>query len=370
MVLPSEEQYRAIKVKSVSGRYVTNSDINAFLEGPGINCDVDIPGFSVEERPIFAVNLGSGKTKVLMWSQMHGNESTTTKGVLDLLHYLNADGGLAGEILFNCTLKIIPVLNPDGARQYTRVNANDIDLNRDAYALSQPESILLRKTYDEFQPDYCFNLHDQRSIFNVGDTAKPATISFLAPAMDTERNISEARGRSMRLIATMEKELRPFLPGQIGRYDDAFNPNCVGDSFQMLGTPTVLFEAGHYPNDYQREYTRQYIFTSLLIALRAMTTGDLDGIGEEEYFAIPENNKLFFDVLIKNVHQLNPRFARNEDVGILYREVLEQGCIHFDPFIETTGNLTSNFGHAVYNCMDARDLEKLKKDTLVYALLH
>ncbi|HMB63486.1 MAG TPA: hypothetical protein VKN36_10460, partial [Eudoraea sp.] len=94
MVLPSEEQYRAIKVKSVSGRYVTNSDINAFLEGPGINCDVDIPGFSVEERPIFAVNLGRGKTKVLMWSQMHGNESTTTKGVLDLIHYLNADGGL------------------------------------------------------------------------------------------------------------------------------------------------------------------------------------------------------------------------------------------------------------------------------------
>ncbi|HMB62950.1 MAG TPA: hypothetical protein VKN36_07750, partial [Eudoraea sp.] len=159
-------------------------------------------------------------------------------------------------------------------------------------------------------------------------------------------------------------------PGQIGRYDDAFNPNCVGDSFQMLGTPTVLFEAGHYPNDYQREYTRQYIFMSLLIALRAMATGDLDGIGEEEYFAIPENNRLFFDVLIKNVHQLNPRFARNEDVGILYREVLEQGSIHFDPFIETTGNLTSNFGHAVYDCMDARDLEKLKKDTLVYALLH
>lgn len=369
MVLPSEEQYRAIKVKSVSGRYVTNSDIKAFLDRPGIKYDAAIPGTSVQERPIYAINLGSGKIKVMMWSQMHGNESTTTKAVLDLLDYLNVGGGPANEILVNCTIKIFPVLNPDGASQYTRVNANGIDLNRDARELSQPESILLRKMYEEFQPDYCFNLHDQRSIFNVGNTPKPATISFLAPAMDEERTISEARRRSMQLIATMEKGLRNFIPGQMARYDDAFNPNCVGDSFQMLGTPTVLFEAGHYPKDYQREQTRQYIFTSLVIALKAIATGDLKGIEEEGYFSIPENNKLFFDVKIKNAHQLNPRLGRDEDVGILYREVLEQGSILFDPYIETTGNLTAHFGHTVYDCTITGDLQKLKKDTLVYALL-
>ena len=38
------------------------------------------------------------------------------------------------------TLKIIPILNPDGAQQYTRKNANEIDLNRDAVERVAKES--------------------------------------------------------------------------------------------------------------------------------------------------------------------------------------------------------------------------------------
>jgi len=108
-----------------------------------------------------------------MWSQMHGNESTTTKAVIDLLNYLKHDSVNALEIANQCTLKIIPILNPDGARDYTRVNANQIDLNRDAQDLTQPESRILKEEYDYFRPDFCFNLHDQRTIFNVGKTNKP-----------------------------------------------------------------------------------------------------------------------------------------------------------------------------------------------------
>ena len=48
------------------------------------------------------------------------------------------------HILKACTLYIIPILNPDGAKAYTRLNANEVDLNRDAQDLSQPESKVLR----------------------------------------------------------------------------------------------------------------------------------------------------------------------------------------------------------------------------------
>jgi hypothetical protein len=59
---------------------------------------------------------------------------------------------------------------------YTRLNANEVDLNRDSQNLTQPESKVLREIFDLFQPHYCFNLHDQRTIFGVS-TGKPA-VSF------------------------------------------------------------------------------------------------------------------------------------------------------------------------------------------------
>ncbi|MGA0942670.1 MAG: M14 family zinc carboxypeptidase, partial [Flavobacteriaceae bacterium] len=40
-------------------------------------------GHSVEGRPIYALRLGKGPVKLLAWSQMHGNESTTTRGLFD-----------------------------------------------------------------------------------------------------------------------------------------------------------------------------------------------------------------------------------------------------------------------------------------------
>ena len=51
-------------------------------------------------------------------------------------------------------------------------------------------------------------------------------------------------------ISSIRNELEKQLPGGISRYDDQFNPNCVGDYFTKCGTPTILFEAGHYINDY------------------------------------------------------------------------------------------------------------------------
>ena len=251
--------YEDIREKTVKGRYVTMEILKDFLVKTSSKFSVEPVGYSVLKNEIQVITLGYGPTKVLMWSQMHGNESTTTKGVLDLINFLMEKSDASKSILKECIIKIIPILNPDGALAYTRVNANGVDLNRDAQNLDQPESRVLRSVYEGFGPDYCFNLHDQRTIFNVGDGPKPATISFLAPTHDEERSISVSRGKSMKLVVAMEQELQKLIPGQIGRFDDVFNANCVGDAFQMLDTPTILIEAGHAPGDYQREKTRESI---------------------------------------------------------------------------------------------------------------
>lgn len=352
--------YQAFKENAIQGRYVTNTQVLSFLEKLPADFNRETIGYSVEGRPIESVTWGKGTTKVLSWSQMHGNESTTTKALFDIINLLQSESAVL-KILRQCTLKIILILNPDGAEVYTRVNANTIDLNRDAQKRSQPESKVLRKTYDEFKPDFCLNLHGQRTIFNVGFTAMPATVSFLAPAHNAERNISPSRELSMKLIVAMNQVLQKLIPGQVGRYDDAFNENCVGDAFQMLNTPTVLFEAGHYPEDYSREKTREFIFYALLTAFRTLALGEVSSFNSKDYFAIPENNKLFFDVLIKNVQEVDKSMEKVRDMGILFVETLSNSNIDFVPKVTEIGNLKGFHGHKTYDCRNDKDLIELKK---------
>jgi len=181
-----DEFYDKIKFSKVTGRYVSNSSLKLVLDEFKKEFKVNILGQSVQGRPIYRVKLGTGKIKILAWSQMHGNEATTTKAVFDLFNTLKLgkDKLAIKSILTNCTLHIIPILNPDGAEVYTRVNANNIDLNRDLQNLSQPESRILKDEFDQFKPDYCLNLHDQRTIFSAGNHSKSAILSFLTPSKD------------------------------------------------------------------------------------------------------------------------------------------------------------------------------------------
>jgi hypothetical protein len=280
-----------------------------------------------------------------------------------LLNFLSSDHLLSKTILEKCQLLIIPILNPDGAKAYTRFNANSVDLNRDAQTLTQPESLALQAVYRLFKPDFCFNLHDQRTIFNVGGTASPATVSFLAPTFDVERTVSGNRLLAMRLIVAMNRALQVMVPGQVGRYDDSFNANCIGDTLQLMGIPTVLVEAGHFGEDYQREYTRELIFWSLLSALETLATDKLAEFTADDYFLIPENNKLFFDILIKNAHQIHPKYQEGSHLGILFQEKLVGNAVEFIPKIELLGKAGIHYGHKTFDCDDPMALKLLKSQS-------
>jgi hypothetical protein len=271
---------------------------------------------------------------------MHGNETTTTKAVFDFLNFLSFDEEFSTILLRQCSLCIIPVLNPDGANNFTRVNSNLVDLNRDAQNQSQSESQVLQRIFNEFKPDLCFNMHDQRTIFSAGSKKNSATVSFLSPAYNQEREINDVRATSMSLIAYANLALQEFIPNQVGRYDDAFNINCIGDYFQNEGIPTILFEAGHFSGDYKRNETRKYIFIALLeMLVRFMN--EAPQLPVENYFQIPENEKLFFDVILRNIN-INSSIM---DVAIQFKETLVDESIDFLPYINKIGDLSGYFGH-------------------------
>ncbi len=365
-----DQEYEKIKESTLSGRYIHHEHLVPILKKLQSSIKIEKVGNSVDGLPIEKIKVGQGPIKVLMWSQMHGNESTTTKAVFDLINALTCEYGNAGKLLESLSLVIIPMLNPDGALAYTRVNANGIDLNRDAQDRTQPESKILKSVFDAFSPNFCFNLHDQRTIFSAGSAPKPATLSFLSPAADYVRTVTENRLKGMNLIATINEELQKSIPGQIGRYDDAFNANCVGDTFQMLGTPTILFEAGHFQGDYEREKTRKYVFMSLWKALETVAFDPLNSNREKAYAAIPENKKCFFDILVRNAHLVNSKLEVGNAVGILYKEQLLKDRINLQPFIDKTGVLNGYFGHLTYDCADSKDMIRLKDHEAIANLIN
>ena len=341
--------YKTFKERRLFGRYIHTKNIEPIMEDlPGI-LKIDSIGKSVNNENIFSITVGNGKKKILLWSQMHGNESTSTKALFDILNVLCDSNEFSGTILSNCTLMIIPILNPDGAAVYTRLNSNNIDLNRDAQHLSQPESIVLRKCFDDFKPDYCLNLHGQRTIFSVDKSNNPATVSFLAPAQDANCSITANRKIAMEIISVMNAVLQKQIPNQIGIYDDAFNINCVGDAFQSQNVPTILFEAGHYNNDYKREQTREYMFQSLFTALHYIAVNNINGNHYKSYFDIPKNEKYFFDIIIRNAVVKVENKEQQSDIGILYSEKLIGNVIEFIPTVNKISSLNKYFGHKEIN---------------------
>ena len=57
-------------------------------------------GISYAQRPIHQYQWGEGPTRVLLWSQMHGNEATTTRALLQFFDYLNTSA--ASPFLVHC----------------------------------------------------------------------------------------------------------------------------------------------------------------------------------------------------------------------------------------------------------------------------
>ncbi|OXA70672.1 peptidase M14 [Flavobacterium aquidurense] len=348
-----EELFNQYKEQSIEGRYLTLDHIQPLLDKLNTNNQVQIIGRSVLDEPIYSYTIGTGETRIYLWSQMHGNESTTTKALFDFINVLNSGSEFAEKMLKTFTFYAIPILNPDGARLYTRENANKVDLNRDSQNLTQPESKILREAFETFQPHFCFNLHDQRTIFGAGATGKPATVSFLAPSYNEEREVNENRLKAINVIAGINDVLQQYIPGQVGRFDDSFNINCIGDTFQFLGVPTILFEAGHFANDYEREITRKFIFFSLLTSFEVICENDLVDNRINDYLNISQNKVVFYDFMYKNIKINYDGIEIITNFVAQYKEELIENKIHFNAYIVELGELENYFGHYEYDAKGA-----------------
>ncbi len=257
-------------------------------------------GKSMHGRAIRAVTFGEGKTKVLMWSQMHGDESTATMALADIFDFLAAPGSdpLRDRLKSGLTIVFIPMLNPDGAQLFQRRNAAAVDINRDARRLSTPEARALKAERDRLQPDFGFNLHDQNARTRVGPNGKQAAIALEVPAFSADLAYNDVRTRGRLVAATLADMFQSQIPGRVAKYDETFNPRAFGENMQKWGASTVLIESGALPDDPEKQKLRTLNAAAILGVLDAIATGSYANANPASYESLASNEGGAHNILV------------------------------------------------------------------------
>lgn len=271
---------------------VRHSDLKKYLEQlKKLGLNVKEVGRSNANREIYSLEWGRGPLKILMWSQMHGDEPTATSALIDVFAYLqnNHKNDLVKKIAETVTIRAVPMLNPDGAEIYQRRNLQGIDINRDALDLKTPEARLLKQLRDDWNPAIGFNLHNQGALTTVGRSPMQAAISLLVVYGDAAKMTNPGHERNTRLVSQMILALQKFIPGHIARYSDEYSPTAFGDNFSAWGTPVILIETGALTVKAEMFLVKMN-FVAFMTVLESLATGSERTQNTAPYLSLIENS--------------------------------------------------------------------------------
>jgi hypothetical protein len=350
------DDYSHFKESSINSRRFSHRDLKQIIDAiePGFSLEKKILGKSVEGKEIYLLKIGNGNTKVLLWSQMHGDEATATSAFFDLYNFFLDSEKFNNEktlILKNLTLYFIPMLNPDGAEKFIRFNSIGIDINRDAKALQSPEARILNNLVEDIKPDFAFNMHDQDYRWSVGGNNEVVALSVLAPAFDEAKTIDVSRSEAISLISKLIKKFKPLTEERITRYCDDFEPRSFGDSIAGKKVSTVLIEAGRWKDDREKQYLRKLNFLLLLESFRIIASEKLD-MDDVEYLSVPYNGKFLFDLVLRNVRIEKNKEIFRVDIAINREEKFyhAERTFYYVSNIEAIGDLSTLFGIEEIDC--------------------
>ncbi len=347
------QSYSRYREPSITNRFIKHKhvlDLLSKIESNTLFTTKNV-GNSFQGRSLNLVKSGSGETRILIWSQMHGDEATATMVLFDLLLFLSADdeyNTIRQTILNKCTLYILPMVNPDGAECLTRRNAQGIDINRDFLAQQTPEGKILRDIHQKINPHFAFNMHDQTNIWSAGKTGNPATISVLAPAFDNSQRFNSSRESAAKVITVINSEIQNHISGCVGRWsDDDYEIRAFGDNFQTAGSATILLEAGGHKNDPEKQFVRKLTFLALLTGLNAIANNLYASQTVDGYLVIPTNEKRHFDILLRNCVVEAPEYSYQIDIGLVADEQVDANgsSVSYVYEVANTGDLQGFFGY-------------------------
>ncbi|MGD9633723.1 MAG: M14 family zinc carboxypeptidase [Pirellulales bacterium] len=313
-VQPQRESYARFRVSPLDPATLRCEDMERTLlrlaDAAGGRLEVEKFAESYQGRPIYLATIGSGPRRILLWSQMHGDEPTHTAVLLDLLSFLtkHRDAPEAKALLAGATLYAIPMLNPDGAAAHIRFNAQHIDVNRDSQRLESPEGRALHRAVETLRPEFGFNLHNQNARTAIGFPPQPAAVSLMAPPLDESFTETPQLRQAKQVAACFARAVQSSAPGMISRYVAEYMPWAFGEWVQSQGVVTVLVEAGGWPGPDPAPLVEVH-FDGLLAALVAIADGSFANADPGDHDRLPRDNELkLYDVAIVAGHVLDVDF--------------------------------------------------------------
>ena len=188
-------------------------------------------GMSTGDHPVIYRHLRSkkGSPRILLIGGVHGNE---TEGVQFMHEFCLEFADNHETSPFDYEILLIPVMNPYGVLKHQRVNANRVDLNRNIptkdwskkfskeryypgkAANSEPETRLLVKLIDSFEPHFIISFHSWKPLIN-----------YNGPAFKFAKKMNET------LDMKVTGDIGYPAPGSLGTYAGL-----------ERGIPTITFE--------------------------------------------------------------------------------------------------------------------------------
>lgn len=189
------------------------------LEKNSDHIKLETIGKSVNKKDIYLVKLGKYNTEnptILILTQQHGNEGLPTQSTLNFIKRLSRNNKNNMFLINEVNILIIPRLNVDGAEGIDgipiRFNYNQVDLNRDHFSKTQPETQALHyNVLRKYKIDYMIDFHQRHE----------EGIAMLYP---TNQGVKfEIREKSKKLGAIVYQSLKNHKWAEISEYHGGSN---------------------------------------------------------------------------------------------------------------------------------------------------
>ncbi|MFD4168183.1 M14 family zinc carboxypeptidase [Streptomyces albidoflavus] len=216
--------------------------------------DVETIGRSVDGRPLYTATAGTGPRRLLILTQMHGDEPLGTEAALRMLKKVAGPGRAARELREEVTIKVVPRVNPDGWERYhdpdfregidPRLNSHQVDLNRmfgpaPEYDLAlAPEAAAVHGVVDGFAPDLVLDYHHQ--VTYATPDGRMVTMSVL---WSTHPDVApEVAADGKRAAAVVGDALADDPRSNVTLYPRSDTASTARNGLGLDGYPTLLLE--------------------------------------------------------------------------------------------------------------------------------
>ena len=214
-------------------------------------------------RPILSVSTrqAAPATRLLLVSGVHGNEQAGIMCIPEILERYDRDGDVA--------LRVLTPVNPIGAAELSRFNADGYDINRDFIRFRTDEARLVRDAVADFRPDFVLSLHEgpQDAAFMFANQHVDGGLArrMLAALEAGGTTLAERDYFGLRLKPTGLSESSPVQRGVLRLWEATLKMQAVNAYVATLGIPEITLESSWRSTDHA---ARVRAHVDLTLALR------------------------------------------------------------------------------------------------------